>query len=317
MSQHLPQNDAVFALAPAAPPPGAETPFFAACGSGLFRSADRGRTWTHAYHNLALSEPLPTFTVALSPSFDQDRTLFAGVAGGVMRSYDGGATWIATRLPDPAPSVVAIAFSPDFRQDGHVFAATLQDGVFLSTNKGRDWAVWNFGLLDYHVLALAASPGFAADHTLFAGTESGIFYSQTRGKSWQEAALEAPAATPVLSLALSPGMPGNGLLYAGTEGHGLYRSRDKGRTWQAVAGTAGTAVNEIVLGASYPAAPELLILQPDGLCISRDDGRGWARQGLEELGGATAVLAPDGLAAGQPLLLGTTARGIQPAVSPA
>jgi photosystem II stability/assembly factor-like uncharacterized protein len=111
--------------------------------------------------------------------------LFAGTPGAVLRSEDSGLTWKISRLPEPGPVVTALAFSPNFADDGTAFAGTDEDGIFITTNQGATWTVWNFGLLDPNILTLAVSPGFKHDQKVFAGVSSGLFYSQNRGRSWQ------------------------------------------------------------------------------------------------------------------------------------
>lgn len=114
-----------------------------------------------------------------------------------------------------------------------IAAATAEDGVFLSVDRGQSWTAWNFGLVDMSVYALAISPNFKQDDLLFAGTESGIFCSRDGGRAWEEVDFPMDAA-PVLSLGLSPTFADDGQLYAGTEKSGLFRSNDFGVSWQRV-----------------------------------------------------------------------------------
>src|SRR5205823_7732239 len=60
---------------------------YCAAHDGLYRSEDGGRTWRQVLIGTVL-------TVALSPTFTEDRLLFVGTAeDGVLRSEDGGASW--------------------------------------------------------------------------------------------------------------------------------------------------------------------------------------------------------------------------------
>jgi photosystem II stability/assembly factor-like uncharacterized protein len=206
--------------------------WYAARQSGLYVSTDRGATWTDSYTSLALEDRLTTASVALSPTFRHDSTLFTGSLGGILASSDGGATWSVSELPPPPPFVVSLVVSPNYSEDGLVFAGTLEDGVFRSWDRGSSWASWNFGLLDLNVYCLAASPNFADDDTLFAGAESGVFRSTNGGRAWRETSFPMDSG-PVLSLAVSPSYGADGTLLAGTELHGVYRSEDRGETWQA------------------------------------------------------------------------------------
>jgi photosystem II stability/assembly factor-like uncharacterized protein len=293
-------DDLVYQLAAA--PSG----WYAARATGLYRSTDHGASWRLAYESLGLEDDLTTLAVAAATGPDQSRLVFAGLSGELLRSADGGATWELAPKPSPAPVFTALAPSPDFARDGILFAGTMEDGVLIYQDYGRDWAMWNFGLLDSNVLCLAVSPAYASDQTLFAGVQSGLFRSATGGRSWREVDLPV-GYTAVLCLALSPGFAQDGTLYAGTEDQGLLRSTDGGRTWQPLGAEVWSEpINSILLGPDFPAKPELLVLHGGGLLHSADGGDTWAAWRGERLAGqdVTAVLAPRGFGEGAPVVVG-------------
>jgi photosystem II stability/assembly factor-like uncharacterized protein len=276
---------------------------FAACATGLYRSGDGGATWQSAYGSLDLALPLTT-AVAVAAGNRAVLTVFAGVHGGILRSTDGGATWEAAVLRTPPPLVSALALSPDYAEDGILFAATMEDGVFRSGDRGGHWAAWNFGLLDLNILALAVSPAFAGDETVFAATESGIFRSTNGGRAWQEVAFSADLA-PVISLAVSPGYATDGVVFAGTESYGLFSSLDGGSTWQRLGlELAEETVNAVLVSPGYPANRSLLALLGGRPAVSRDGGLSWNEWpgGHTRLDDVTALAAPQGLGASAPLL---------------
>jgi photosystem II stability/assembly factor-like uncharacterized protein len=285
---------------------------YAARLSGLYRSDDGGRTWRLTTDSLPVEAPLPTAAVALSPDFASDRSVFAGVAGGILRSGDDGRSWQITPLASPPPFVSMLVVSPNYAQDGTLFAGSIEDGVFRSADRGSHWVAWNFGLLDLNVLSLAISPAHAHDETLFVGTDSGIFRSTTGGRAWREVddahgALRSTDFAPALSLAISPRYSTDGVVFAGSEAHGLCRSSDRGRTWIRLGeGTLSGPVNGLLLSPDYPARPHILALLGEALLVSRDDGRTWvpwrADAVVEEA--MTSVVAPLGLDPGAPLLVG-------------
>jgi photosystem II stability/assembly factor-like uncharacterized protein len=279
---------------------------FAGRTPGLYRSADGGASWQPAYAALSPGENLSTSAVVVSPDFASDRTVFAGVTGAILRSHDAGDSWFLSLLPSPPPVVSCLVASPDYERDGVLFAGTLEDGVFRSSDRGDHWVRWNFGLLDLHVLTLALSPDFARDETLFAGVESGIFRSTNGGRAWREVPFPEELA-PVLSLSISPEFRRDGLLLAGTEAHGLYLSRDRGRTWAALGeGALGGAVNAILVAPDFPQTPTILVVTSSGLWLSEDDGSTWSEftADVPPDEAVVAVAAPLGLLPGAPLLLG-------------
>jgi len=285
---------------------------FAARSSGLYRSDDGGRTWQFAYKSLESSAPLVTMAVVLSPDFVSDGNVFASVPGGILRSFDGGQNWDAVHLPSPPPVVVAFAISPNYVQDGILLAGTMEDGVFSTTDRGGHWAAWNFGLLDLNALCVDISADYVRDETLFLGVGSGIFRSTNGGRAWREVGFSVDLA-PVLSIALSPRYSEDGILFVGTEADGLFRSDDRGRTWTRIGSNIIVdAVNDILLSPDFPERPDVLVVQPDGLHISRDGGLSWAQWTVDVApeNGLTCVAAPLGLDASAPLLIGLMDGGV-------
>ena len=295
-----PLQDYVYQLA------GYERTFFAARNSGLYRSDDCGGTWQMAFQSLALSGSLPALTVAISPDFERDPRIFAGLSGGILRSWNGGQSWESIPLPSPPPIISALELSPNFEQDGIIFAATLEDGVLFSADRGHRFGAWNFGLLDLNILCLAISPDFARDETVFVGTQSGVFRSTNGGRAWRE--IDLPVGyEAVLSLALSPDFARDGILFAGAETQGLLLSTDAGESWQRLGEDVFTeAINAIHLAPSFSAQPEILALHADALLHSTDRGESWTPWRENKLADqeVTAILAPQGFDAAAFVLVG-------------
>jgi photosystem II stability/assembly factor-like uncharacterized protein len=306
-----PSVNIIYALA-ASPSFAVDGICFAGHNNGLSRSIDGGETWVNAYHSLELTDPLPTMAIALSPDFISDRTVFAGVMGGVLYSQDGGETWQVSFLREPRPLVSALGISPSYSSDGTSFAATVEDGVYISNDRGMSFIPWNFGLLDFNIYSLAISPNYDQDGILFVGCESGIFRSKNRGKSWREVNFPVELA-PVLTLFVSPSYSSDGMLIAGTESKGVFRSTDDGLTWLRVCEDIGdddNPVNLIVSNGDWQEGKkEVLVVGGDALFISRDGGVNWRQVGLNislKQEGITTCFAPSGLGIGTTLFVGLT-----------
>jgi hypothetical protein len=272
----------------------------------LYGSADGGQTWQTAYRSLELAQPLPTLAVAIPPDFAHEPRLFAGVSGGLLRSLNGGQAWENILLPPPPPVISALGISPNFEQDGIVFAATLEAGVLFSSDRGRRFVAWNFGLLDLNIFCLAISPDFAADETVFVGTQSGIFRSTNGGRAWREVELPIGYET-VLSLAVSPDYARDGSLFAGTETRGMLISTDQGESWRPVgAGVFTEAVNAVILSPGFAGRRELLALHGGRVFHSADGGDTWRpwREAVLADKDVTALLAPAGFEPGTLALVG-------------
>jgi photosystem II stability/assembly factor-like uncharacterized protein len=280
--------------------------YFAARVSGLYRSSDGGKSWTSAFDSLNLQKDLSALAVAVSPDLEDDSSIFVGLNGAILRSSDNGRHWESARLPSPLPVISSLAISPNFIQDGIVFAGTLEDGMLRSSDRGGRWYAWNFGLLDLNILCLTISPDFASDETLFVGTQSGIFRSTNGGRAWREVNLPGEFEA-VLSLTLAPDFASSGTLFAGTENQGLFRSTDGGKTWQRLAKSKlKEPINSILLAPDFVARPELLILHGDQLLISIDCGKSWRpfRANLVTRKSVATILCPHGFDPGVSVLVG-------------
>jgi photosystem II stability/assembly factor-like uncharacterized protein len=287
--------DVIYGLA-ASPHFATDKRCYAARQSGLWMSSDGGSTWQSAFASLDVPEQPSATAVAVAP----DGTLFVGVPGGILTSTDSATTWTKSALPTPPPLITTMVISPDFSHDGLALAGSLEDGVFVTIDRGQTWRAWNFGLLDQNSYSLAFSPDFSRDKRVYAGTESGIFYSRNGGRSWQ--AVPFPSElSPVLSLAISL----DKTIWASTDSHGLFYSTDEGTSWEQ--SVAAGSVNHVILSPQVPAKPDMLTTVDDRLLISRDQGQTWTlvRPSLGSERAFTTVIAPVGLDAGSLLLLGS------------
>ena len=115
-----------------------------------------------------------------------DDLLLAGINGGVARSPRwrrklGGASVSRAGATGDLPG----ASRPASEDDGCALAGALEDGVFRSTDRGRDLASGQSRLVfDHSVYALALSPHFADDGVAYVGTGSGIYRSENGGSLW-------------------------------------------------------------------------------------------------------------------------------------
>ncbi|MFQ5874016.1 MAG: ABC transporter permease subunit [Dehalococcoidia bacterium] len=154
---------------------------------GVFRSTDGGETWRPVYQaDIGSSREI---SLALSPGFQRNGTVYAAVQAGLLRSADGGESWQTLSPNLGSRQLQELMLSPVSDVDNTMFAVTRTGGIFRSTDGGGSWQVANEGLSVTRVLDVAISPDFARDQTLFAGTvDGGLFRSENRAESWQQVA---------------------------------------------------------------------------------------------------------------------------------
>jgi photosystem II stability/assembly factor-like uncharacterized protein len=196
---------------------------FAGAPGGIFRTTDGGGTWSA----LVFPSPPPTIsTLAISPTFANDGTIFAGtMEDGVFISQDGGERWVAWNFGLLDLNVMCLAISPEFPHDETVFAGT-ETGILRSTNGGRAWREVDLPFGFEAVLSLAISPDFSANSTIYAGTETqGLWRSTDGGETWHRLA-EDQLVDPINGIQLVGGQ-----VLAITSA-ALWQSADEGTSWQ-------------------------------------------------------------------------------------
>jgi photosystem II stability/assembly factor-like uncharacterized protein len=186
----------------------------AAGSSGLFRSQDRGDTWTRL---VAPQDGEQMWSVTIHPA--DSRIILTGTAPlGLCRSDDGGDTW--RRMPRPAirermvgafPSrVMRLAIVPS--QPDVIWAGLEVNGAMRSDDGGESWTDLSDplvalshsphlqsailtkdtaeGMLDVH--AVCVSP--AAPQTPFLALRMGLFRGEGRGAEWTDLGIGQHAA---------------------------------------------------------------------------------------------------------------------------
>lgn len=138
-------------------------------GMGIFRSADRGGSWTSA--NQGLTDP---FVLCLTTG--KDGAIYAGTfRGGVFRSRDGGKIWQPVNKGLKRLEIKALMM------DAKGLYAGTGDGVYLLNAAQDQWKVVSTGLDEILVHALARTD----DGTLYAGTSGkGVHSYKERSTGW-------------------------------------------------------------------------------------------------------------------------------------
>ena len=153
----------------------------------VYRSTDGGISWAPVYE--ASAGVSREATMAISPAFLRDGTLYVTSSEGLLRSRDRGSTWELMDERLNSQQVLALLVSPDYESDRTIFANTGSLGIFRSVDEGASWVTATSGLSITKAEGLAISPDYGRDGTLFAGTvDGGLFLTTNGGDSWSELA---------------------------------------------------------------------------------------------------------------------------------
>lgn len=265
---------------------------FAATSVGVFRSTDRGLSWSPLG---GASRVAGVEVVAASPNYAEDGIVFAGALGGLYRWREGGTAWEHLLSGSRVLSIAVTPGDPSAPADGSgltVLAGTETDGVLISRDGGRSWDGANAGLLDLEILALAASPSFADDGLAFAATPTTVYRTRNGAESWREIELPSSGGDDVGAqcLALSAAFAEDGVILAGGLDRSLLRSEDRGRSWEEVADLAECDV----FGISSLAGGRMVAATDQGVGLSDDSGASWRLVGTDLEGVLSATTVEDG-----------------------
>jgi len=146
----------------------------------------------------------------------------------------------------------------------NIFAGTLNNGVFLSTNGGTSWSPVNNGLANPQVQTLTVAGNY-----IYAGTNgNGVYRSSDLGSSWQ------PVNTGLTNLQISYLYVSGNNIFAGTYGGGIFRLPINGLNWTPVNnGLTTQYINAFAYNGQY------LFAGGTGLFGSTNNGSSWTSLG--------------------------------------
>ncbi|MBL7959701.1 fibronectin type III domain-containing protein [bacterium] len=215
-------------------------------GNGMFRSTDKGTTWTVVNTGLT-DKKIQTL------ASDSNGHIYAGTPSGIYKSTTFGANWALLTGVSSSVNVLKVSAA------GDLYAGT-SSGIFYSNNGGLSWSLFGLADLDVQTLELRNAG------EVFAGTTGGLYGTTTNGAEWTTANLG------ITAMSINRLFPNkNGKLYAGT-GSGILVSSDNGLSWEGPsAGLLGGVYSfgKDISGTMYAGGYNT------GVYISNDDGNSW------------------------------------------
>src|SRR5262249_43121245 len=176
----------------------------------------------------------------IEPDVSTGNRLFVAIeAGALVRTFDEGRTW-QDRVSGGPYDTHRAATHP--LAPGRIYSAA-GDGYFESENAGDSWRTPDDGLHHGYLVDIAVDPGdpdtvvVSATHGPFVAyrpqSAESFVYRRTGTNGWRLAMNGLPQArgTTASRFAVHPGEPG--VIYAANN-HGVFRSDDAGRRWNAV-----------------------------------------------------------------------------------
>jgi photosystem II stability/assembly factor-like uncharacterized protein len=290
-------------------PAAADTIYVAAATGGIWKSTDKGATFTPIW---PATNPQAMGALAIT----SNGILFAGLGeanpgggsityggSGIYRSADGGASWEQVGLTDSG-AIGRIMVDPTDPQ--HLFVAAAGDlfnpggerGVYESSDGGSTWTLVlsgdndTTGAVDLAIDPLNPNRVFAAmwDHRRepdlrrYGGAGSGLYRTTDGGTTWQRLTNGFPGANAAIGrigVALAASNPQR--VYAivnQTSGpfQGFYRSDDGGNTWTNVPADTKLADAQATFGWWFgrlwvdPVNPARVFAAGVSLCESQNSG---------------------------------------------
>jgi photosystem II stability/assembly factor-like uncharacterized protein len=205
---------------------------FAGTMDSVYYSTNNGANWIEANNGL------PTGSV--NSFARKDSNLFAGIWSSIYRSADNGLTWVSAGSFSSVVTSITIKGSK-------LFAGTVHNGIYRSTNNGSNWTQ----IIDGLTGGLSVNSLAVQDTYLFVATDSGVFRS-SNDSSWTEVddGLYAPLsnASPQSLFIYGPS-----IIVGFTNYGGVYLSLNNGASWISCnAGLDGlAAANAFVYNGSY------------------------------------------------------------------
>ncbi|HSF81646.1 MAG TPA: hypothetical protein VLA49_10455 [Anaerolineales bacterium] len=237
----------------------------------VYRSDDRGATWTSKLYNLGGSN-YQDYVYSLTIHPGSPNILFAAThEHGIYRSTNYGDSWQSYNngITNSSTRAVVTGSYTDYHDD--VYTGVWERlGVYKSTNLGVTWALKSYGIAGAHIYSMDIDP--VRQSWVYAATfNMGLMRTTDAANSWSNIGLAWESiATVRINQANS------NTIFAGTAGDGLFASRDSGSTWQrSQTGLNASSATGLVVS---PDDPQTLYagVYGSGVMRSSDSGLSWA-----------------------------------------
>ncbi|MEM7796076.1 MAG: glycosyl hydrolase [Cyanobacteria bacterium P01_C01_bin.118] len=209
----------------------------------IFRSTNGGKT-VEKLANIPWKRGNDSPSMAISPGFAEDRTLFTLGETGIYQSTDTGKSWqsITENSAIDDAGNLHIEVSPNYPQDQTLFVSSYS-GLFKTTDGGDSWqlmAIADVAPERTFLEGVAVSPNYGADGTVIVSVRGkGLYKSSDGGESFTPIGDASLAFSRLYNVPcagrpveFSPNYAEDKTIFGfGTADTDVYRSTDSGNTW--------------------------------------------------------------------------------------
>lgn len=251
---------------------------YAVSETSLYRLSQNGTTW------MQINDNLP-FNLFFSPRTDHRGVIYAVDTNEIYASTDNGETW-RTFCEKPKGEVMKLIITDITQDDFFMYLAYKQQGIFRSSDAGRNWMPFNNGLTAKKIYAAAK-----IDSTVFIGTNKGLYRSKSNG--WDLLPID-----PLKSVHSIATLENNLYVVTGADfrspdyskmvkrsktPHRIYHSTDSGSSWTEITPTyqASEPVPIYMGSTKINAVNKLLWVLGLPSFRSMDGGKTWTNMGLD------------------------------------
>jgi len=158
--------------------------------SGVFRSADGGKSWS-SWNEGASCDPqadhmsVAHFTKVIESGGTAGQPVFWLAAfDGLFRRDGDGSDWEQAETL-PVGLIKGMAVSDRRAAPVSIALATYGGGFYITDDAGSTWTIGNKGLITTRLTALSFSPDYPDDGVIYAGAIRRLLRSDDSGRSWQ------------------------------------------------------------------------------------------------------------------------------------
>ena len=245
------------------------------------------RAFAHAPHDLIRS-------LAISPAFATDKTIYGVVRGNVIKSTNNGSTWQRlVRGLDNKSDIQLLAIDP--RMPNIIYLSTFGDGIYKSEDSGAIWHNASKGLASLNIGSLYVVPTSTHAVVFAADKQKSLYRTLDAGKTWVKV-YDNPAAITTIN-GFGWDLLENRQVFIGDSVGTVSRSNDGGLTWQKIFTNpnCGTISSIGILGKPLMKGRFFIGTSKCGIFRTTNGGQTFQEtsKGIDDLNISSIAMSPD------------------------